>query len=156
MWMQCFHLIKAALFSRRPPHSSEFTHRVWKKVSFLIYLWLVCIIEESHTKTVVEQILGAGQEMLPPALIWKRMRDRRGNNSTFLSGHADLWDDSHSDRHLWAETQHNPPHLPFLCEPPSRGSVNHQISFCSVKRSDLFSFGTTEWLHCLLWPANFR
>lgn len=65
-----------------------------------------------------------------------------GNNNRFLCGHAALQDDSQSDRHLWAQTQHTPSHLPFLC-PPSR-SVNHHISLFS----DLLSLAN-NWMTSL-------
>lgn len=84
------------------------------------------------------------------SLSYLRMKHQRGNNITF---YVDLWDDSHSDRHLWAETQHTPsPLLPSSVKPPTlqilippSRSVNHQIIFCSVKIKDLFSFNTTDW-----------
>lgn len=64
------------------------------------------------------------------------MRDWRGNNITFLSGHVDLWDDSRSDKHLRAETQHTPSLLHFLCEKPQTPFVfTHHPSLQQVCES---------------------
>lgn len=88
----------------------------------------------------VEQILDRRRFL---SLIWKRMRDQRGNNFTFLSEYSDLWDDSQTDKHLWAETQHTPSLVsPSSVTPPSR-SMNCQIDLCSATRNGLLPFNTT-------------
>lgn len=85
------------------------------------------------------------QRPLPVALISQKMSNCWGNNIV-LSGNVHLWDDSASDRNLWAKTQHTP----FRCESthpyyPTPHSAGRQNTFVLEVKKEIPCF-SPAWL----------